>query len=181
MKDHKKKIFKFVGDPSDYDMWTIRPFLNQTYSVEDIAYMRGGGESAKGTYDFYKNYCETGQDWKLLETPNEKEQPNKLTQEQFETLLEELMDWFNFKKVADVMEFLKWKWAPEEGDKSFIIPTEPEIRKKVRDNFRSYYKNYLEQKDKEYSCSTGGFYYNILGDEIILKFVLESWNSFTDE
>jgi hypothetical protein len=103
---------------------------------------------------------------------------NKLTQEQFETLLEELMDWFNFKRVADVMEFVQWRWVSEEGDGSFIIPTEPEIRKRVRDNFKRYYKDYLERKDNNYSCSIGGFNYFIFEDEISLKFVLEDWNAF---
>ena len=78
----------------------------------------------------------------------------------------EIMDWFDFAKVAKVMEALDWKWANER-------PSEPEIRARARELIEDAVKN-------KRGIASGGFfakYQEEEGEEFIeLSFVVDSWD-----
>lgn len=59
------------------------------------------------------------------------------------TLIADIMDNFNFKKVQSVMTFLKWKWvSADEG-----IPTVMEIRREAKKLLLDVCKLCLEQEN----------------------------------
>ena len=85
--------------------------------------------------------------------------------------IDNIMDYFKFEQVQQVMELLNWEWAAtEEG-----IPTLPELRQEAR----RLLKMAFEEKT---NVSTGGFYVRYeLNDEdgsefIQLMFVVEEWD-----
>lgn len=91
-----------------------------------------------------------------------------------QSLVDEIMDWFDFHRVARIMEALDWKWASaEEG-----IPCEAELRKQARKLINEAWDS-SEQRDSEITFGTGGFYatadkaYNY----IYLKFVAAEWET----
>jgi hypothetical protein len=83
--------------------------------------------------------------------------------EKQQNAIDEIMDWFDFEKVAKVMSFLEWKWiSAEEG-----VPSVGEIRQQAR----KLLKQVIEQKT---TIATGGLrvtYYN--DDYIKLEFIIE--------
>ena len=64
-------------------------------------------------------------------------------------MIDNIMDNFDFSRVAKCMEGLEWKWHDVEG-----IPTEPDIRKSARKLLNTIRETYTEDR---YSVSTGGF------------------------
>lgn len=81
--------------------------------------------------------------------------------------IEEIMDWFDFGKVAKVMKYLEWDWVFEG------IPEEPTIRQHARgllseayDYRRSYlaYGGFVAKYDEEY-------------DQLELSFVVSDWRT----
>lgn len=73
----------------------------------------------------------------------------KATQEQFDLLLDDVIDHFDFDRVHNVMKHLDWKWASKNLDDLEI----PSIQR-----LRSYARQLLRQAYKE--CCTigsGGF------------------------
>lgn len=96
-------------------------------------------------------------------------------------MLENIMDCFDFNRVARVMKFLDWKWANLDGKER--VPTEPEIRTEAR----SLMSDLIERigTDREvHSIETGGF--GVFFDEydgkpdITLMFILDDWNEGYD-
>lgn len=91
---------------------------------------------------------------------------------------QEIMDWFDFSKVAKVMELLDWKWGGEEG----TVPLEGEIRSEVRKMMAYAIDEYIE-KDR-YGCGSGGFRIRIDEGEgkegpwvrLSLAFVISDWD-----
>jgi len=92
-----------------------------------------------------------------------------MTQQQFEDNLDEIMNWFEFRKVEKAMKVLKWKWAGTD----FKTPSEPEIRQAVMKQFRQMYQ------DKRKFGAIGGFSYTIDYDNnfINLEFILTYWTT----
>jgi len=92
--------------------------------------------------------------------------------------IDEIMDNFDFNKVARVMDFLEWKWWIKE----YRVPTEPEIRKDVRSKLSKAY-DYGEGRGLKYETKTGGFTYTYdpLYTELQLSFELDSWHSYPSE
>lgn len=81
--------------------------------------------------------------------------------------LDEIMDWFDFEKVAKTMEALNWKWvSAEEG-----VPTIGEIRTEAR--------HLLTQVITErITVGTGGFKasYNRKYKHLTLEFIVSEWD-----
>jgi len=92
-------------------------------------------------------------------------------------LIDEIMDWFDFGKVAKVMETLEWKWA--NLDIGFYIPVESEIRNIARKNLTKAVK-YGKGQGRRYVISTGGFTYTYdpQDSELTLDFNVCSHSAF---
>jgi len=101
--------------------------------------------------------------------------------------LDEIMDEFNFGKVAKVMEFLKWKWV------GVGVPCEAEIRKKARMRLQELIcennKNPNKRSDWQKAFFSGGIYAAHFGgtdekgpwENLELKFVLEHFTTEENE
>lgn len=84
--------------------------------------------------------------------------------------IDEIMDNFDFEKVAKVMETLGWRWVSSETD--LQIPDVSEIRKQAR--------RLLTTALKEKTCiATGGLKVTYLKDEkfLHLEFVVTEWDT----
>lgn len=79
----------------------------------------------------------------------------------------EIMDWFDFGKVAKVMKYLDWGW------KFDGVPEEPLIRETARECL-----SYVYDKGVEY-FACGGFVveYNKKYDQMSLSFVVSDWRT----
>lgn len=77
---------------------------------------------------------------------------------------------FNFKKVADVMAYLDWRWAIRGNSAKLEIPSEYTIRKEAM----ALVKKACEEKQ---NITTGGFcvIYDKKEKFLELGFVIESW------
>lgn len=84
----------------------------------------------------------------------------------------EVMDNFDFRRVALVMKHLKWSWglAPNAH-----VPDESEIRRRVRERM-------VELYEKDLSCSdTGGFRIERYDGVLKVVFVLTDWEVFEED
>lgn len=92
-------------------------------------------------------------------------------------LIDEIMDWFDFGKVAKVMETLEWKWASL--DTGVAVPVEPEIREIVRKNLTNVV-TYGKGQGRRHVMSTGGFTYTYdpQDSELTLDFNICSHSAF---
>jgi hypothetical protein len=92
--------------------------------------------------------------------------------------IDEIMDNFDFSKVAKVMDSLDWKWSLVE----YRVPEESEIRKNVR-KYLSKAFDYGEGQGRKYEVKTGGFVYTYdpQHSELRLSFELDSWSSYPTE
>jgi len=63
---------------------------------------------------------------------------SNITGEQFEEILDDLMDHFDFEKVHRVMEYLDWKWITPSND--LEIPSIPRLKKAARQHLRMAFK-----------------------------------------
>lgn len=93
-------------------------------------------------------------------------------------LIDEIMDWFSFSKVAKVMQVLEWSWAncQDEGG----IPVESTLREDARKGLRRAIQHSCGAND--YQLSSGGFKYRVWREDgvvtfVTLTFVLEEWNA----
>ena len=91
--------------------------------------------------------------------------------------IDEIMDQFNFGKVAEAMLALDWRWI----DADFGVPEEGELRKHARRLLSNVYDYALKEDDgdDDFTMATGGFeasYYPKL-NKLGLKFVVESWDT----
>ena len=89
-------------------------------------------------------------------------------------LIDEVMDNFDFNRVAKVMEALNWTWHVTLG-----VPFEPDIRAQARKMMIQVPEKH--QPNMELNVSTGGLKviggYNPMGDLdlISLEFVVAEW------
>lgn len=92
--------------------------------------------------------------------------------------IDEIMDNFDFNRVARVMDFLGWKWYMKE----YRVPEESEIRKEARKYLSKTY-DYGEGQGRKYSTVTGGFVYTYDPHytELQLSFELGAWYSYPTE
>lgn len=101
-------------------------------------------------------------------------------------MIDEIMDEFNFAQVQNVMDYLNWKWA---GDNGLERVTMEMLRKEAERLLRGAAKARLEQYKNEHwempiIHGTGGLEATAWCDEaktkitgLELKFVLTEWDS----
>lgn len=84
--------------------------------------------------------------------------------------IDEIMDNFDFGKVAKVMEGLNWRWANSETE--LQIPDVAELRKQARRLLKTALK-------ENTGIATGGFKVTYLKDEkfLHLEFVVSEWDT----
>lgn len=88
--------------------------------------------------------------------------------EQRQELIDEVMDCFDFKRVAEVMEKLGWTWASSKG-----IPQEFQIRGQARRLLKSALEGgYM---------SSGGLSASYRDCELRLAFELEEWTAYVND
>ncbi len=85
--------------------------------------------------------------------------------------LDEIMDHFDFAKVARAMKSLGWYWGMGANRH---IPDQSELRTEARRILRMAI-------DAECSVSTGGFYASCSAAGLSLKFILHDWEAYTDD
>jgi hypothetical protein len=88
--------------------------------------------------------------------------------------IDNIMDYFDFSRVANVMQHLNWRWYHSDTG----IPEEPELRQTVRKHLSTVY-DYGSQQGKKYTMATGGFVYTYdpQHSEMTLTFELAGWVS----
>lgn len=92
--------------------------------------------------------------------------------------IDEIMDNFDFNKVAKVMDFLDWKWY-KGGSR---VPEESEIRKESRMNLSKAF-DYAQGQGRKYIMCSGGFVhsYDPQHTELQLSFEIDNWVSYPVE
>lgn len=79
--------------------------------------------------------------------------------------IDEVMDWFDFRRVVDVMTFLDWRWKDEPVEEFML-------RKSVREKMKQVY-------GKNLTVASGGLWvrYCVEDDSFDVKFVLTDWET----
>ena len=92
-------------------------------------------------------------------------------------LIDEVMDNFDFNKVAKAMKALGWVWATTQFD----VPTESDIRKQARDILNNVYDSSI-RTGEDCTRGTGGFEATYMLDYkmLSLKFIVSSWEAGGD-
>lgn len=97
-----------------------------------------------------------------------------------QTLLDEVMDEFDFEQVAIAMQALDWTWATSDSEDH--IPTKAEMRRCVRDLIHSAFRA-LRDDLLEVRTGTGGFWATVRRDvegfAVEVSFKVESWDGAT--
>lgn len=93
-------------------------------------------------------------------------------------LIDEIMDWFGFSKVAKIMQTLEWTWANCQDENG--VPVESTLRETARKGLRRAIQESIYKKD--YQTGSGGFNYRVWREEgivtyVTLSFVVEEWSS----
>ena len=99
--------------------------------------------------------------------------------EQTQETIDDIMDNFEFDKVHEVMEFLEWKWALDDG---YCVPSINDLRRRSRQLIKDVVSNL--ERNEECNVSTGGF--TVRGwkssDDgkifLELSFVLTNWDNY---
>ena len=99
--------------------------------------------------------------------------------EQTQETIDDIMDNFDYEKVHEVMDFLEWKWALDDG---CCVPSINDLRRRSRQLMKEVVSNL--ERNEEYNVSTGGF--TVRGwrapDDgkifLELSFVLTNWDNY---
>lgn len=90
----------------------------------------------------------------------------------------EIIDYFEFEKVAKVMEFLEWQYLDDDNPR---IPDIPELRQKARRILLNCTAK-CKEEDRESTYHSGGFYVSAEMVDgrlcIELKFILTEFDNF---
>lgn len=95
------------------------------------------------------------------------EPPQSITKEQVQARIDEIMDWFDFGKVAKVMEALDWSWYIS-GEME--VPAEPDLREAARDLL---WKAYGLSRSTDCTIGLGGFYATYYPEDGQFKLVFQ--------
>lgn len=99
-------------------------------------------------------------------------------------LVEEIMDNFEFEKVHEVMDALKWEWV--DGNGHFRVPSEKELRRRASEMLYQTINSYLtgimggEDINDPARISSGGFECTFDGESLNLNFVLADWTAYNE-
>lgn len=91
-------------------------------------------------------------------------------------LVDEIMDWFDFGKVEEVMQALDWEWfGAEEG-----VPNQAELRIASRNLLNSAWDDSVV-RGVSTTHGSGGFYAkaDAYQDYLELNFVVASWETLS--
>lgn len=84
--------------------------------------------------------------------------------------IDEIMDTFDFRRVAEVMEYFEWEWCHADG--RYEVPTESEIRASARRLLQEVSRN------PPANVTTGGFTARSYEDgNLTLEFTLAEWTT----
>jgi hypothetical protein len=100
-----------------------------------------------------------------------------VNKEQYDEAIDEIMDNFDFAKVALVMMYLSWSWH-NDG-----VPSEAVIRSHVRKQFKSMYS--MSEHNRTILCGGFQYYFEKYDDSdgyerdfcLSLKFILTDWET----
>lgn len=88
-----------------------------------------------------------------------------------EQQIEEIMDWFDFRRVHTAMVALGWEWSSSDG-----VPSEAELRSHARAYLREVAVKGEASKTGFYKTGSGGFMATRYeSGELGLEFILEEW------
>lgn len=96
-----------------------------------------------------------------------------ITPEQL-SAIDEVMDCFEFGRVATCMEALEWRWC---GGR---VPEEHEIRASARRQMKAAFGRFNRNPNINYS-STGGFEVRVDEHSVSLNFVVSDWVAEIDQ
>lgn len=101
-----------------------------------------------------------------------------------EKQIQEIMENFNFKKVHDVMTFLRWDWFNGEGP--YSVPSIKQIKETSLHLLEDISKTILDEENYTRSLSTGGLCATISFNEsripvLELSFILEEFQVYREE
>ena len=107
-------------------------------------------------------------------------------QEKFQSLIDEVMDNFDFNKVHKVMKFLNWTWAfAAEG-----VPEVYELKEQARRLLNECLYDMIKHGEDNWNIGTGGFYARATNYKeaeveeddfhlsLKLSFELEDWDAY---
>lgn len=92
-----------------------------------------------------------------------------------EKQIEEIMDYFDFAKVAKTMAALDWEW----WDSDYHTPIEPELRRGARKLLNLCYKE-SKGLSGRYTTGCGGFVAECEEGRLSLRFEVASWAWYPD-
>lgn len=107
-------------------------------------------------------------------------------QKKFQSLIDQIMDNFDFHKVRKVMKFLNWRWALTESG----VPEVYELKEEARRLLNECLYSMIQHGEDNWNISTGGFRVRatnykdteIEDDEfhigLSLSFELEDWDAY---
>lgn len=88
--------------------------------------------------------------------------------------IDNIMDNFDFSRVASTMKYLNWQWVYSDTG----VPEEPELRQTAR-RYLNQVHDYATAQGRKYTMATGGFVYSYdpQYSEMTLTFELTGWSS----
>lgn len=95
------------------------------------------------------------------------------------SLIDEMIDSFDFRKVHYVMQYVDWKYAKPDG--TLILPEISDLKRTARSCLRNAYRYSLKHGDDASVVGTGGFEAQYFpadekeGPMFRLRFVLSEW------
>lgn len=107
-------------------------------------------------------------------------------QKKFQSIIDEIMDNFNFHKVHKVMKCLNWKWTFSENG----VPEIYELKEEARRLLNECLYSIIKHGEDSWSIATGGFRVHAtnykdaeVGDDdfhigLSLSFEVEEWNAY---
>lgn len=107
-------------------------------------------------------------------------------QKKFQSIIDEIMDNFDFHKVHKVMKCLGWKWAFSENG----IPEIYELKEEARRLLNECLYSIIQNAEESWNIATGGFKVHatnykdaeVEDDEfhigLSLSFEVEEWNAY---
>lgn len=97
-----------------------------------------------------------------------------MTKERAQQHLDNIIDWFDFEKVNEVMKALDWSWVGEG------IPEPYRLKGQIRELFWDCFKS---EKQDLVTISCGGFWVSLDKEQDFAdcKFVVSDWQSSSED